>query len=69
MTSLELNPEGPGRGEAFVTVNPGVRYQEILGFGGSFTESSVDVLSEMSVERQEEIINAYFRKISEIKLD
>jgi glucosylceramidase len=33
-----------------------------MGFGAAFTESSAEVLSQMSPERQEEVVSAYFRR-------
>jgi glucosylceramidase len=43
-----------------IRVNPGNQYQSILGFGGAFTEAGGYVLSKISPEKQQEIINAYF---------
>ena len=34
--------------------------QEILGFGGSFTESSSSIYKELDQNKKEEIIEAYF---------
>ena len=34
--------------------------QEILGFGGSFTESSSSIYRELNQNKKEEIIEAYF---------
>ena len=48
--------------EASVTVilNPKKTYQTITGIGGAFTESSAYLLNQMSKEKREEILNAYF---------
>ena len=36
------------------------KYQTITGFGGAFTESSAYLLNQMSKEKRQEILNAYF---------
>ena len=43
-----------------VRVEPRVTYQEILGFGGAFTDAAGYVLKKMPASKQEEILNAYF---------
>ena len=43
-----------------ITLDPQQSYQEIVGFGGSFTESSADVLSRLSDEKRSEVLHAYF---------
>jgi len=43
-----------------VTVNPKVRYQQIEGFGGAFTDSGGYVLNELRPEKRDEILRAYF---------
>ena len=47
-------------GDATVSIEPTVRYQKFLGFGGSFTESSADLLTEMTYETQDRIVDACF---------
>ena len=37
--------------------------QEILGFGGSFTEASSSIYKELDKEKKEEIIESYFGKM------
>ena len=39
---------------------PEETFQEIIGFGGSFTESSAYLLNKLSKEKRSEIIDAYF---------
>lgn len=39
---------------------PKERYQKITGFGGAFTQASAYLISQMSEEKQAEIINSYF---------
>ena len=43
-----------------IRVEPRVKYQEIVGFGGAFTDSAGSVLLKMPAAKQEEILNAYF---------
>lgn len=43
-----------------IQVDPHARRQFILGFGGSFTESSAHVLNALSAKQRNNIINAYF---------
>lgn len=43
-----------------VILNPEETYQEITGFGGSFTEASGYLLNELSDENRNEILEAYF---------
>ncbi len=43
-----------------IELDPGVTYQEIVGFGGSFTEASAHVLSLLSAEKRQAVIDAYF---------
>lgn len=45
---------------ASVLVDPGVRYQEIEGFGGAFTEAAALTFYRLPPERQAEILKAYF---------
>ena len=43
-----------------VTIEPKNQRQEILGFGGSFTEASSSIYKELDEEKKEEIIESYF---------
>ena len=45
-----------------INIFPDVRYQEILGFGGAFTESSAYNYSLLSDEGKQAFIKAYFDK-------
>jgi len=47
-------------GDPAVILDAKMRYQTFMGFGGSFTESSADLLLKMSPANQELIMNAYF---------
>jgi glucosylceramidase len=46
--------------EAAITIDPARRYQEIVGFGGSLTESSAWVLAQLPAGKRMEIIRRYF---------
>lgn len=43
-----------------IMVNPEITYQTIEGIGGSFTEASAYVLNQISPEKRQEVIDAYF---------
>ncbi len=43
-----------------ITIEPKNQRQEILGFGGSFTEASSSIYKELDEEKKEEIIDSYF---------
>lgn len=43
-----------------IEIDPTKQYQEIIGIGGSFTESSAYVLQQLEPEQRSEVINAYF---------
>lgn len=60
-------PGGPGgkqqlvfASDPAVVLDETVQYQTFLGFGGSFTETSAELLLEMAAEKQEQILRAYF---------
>jgi glucosylceramidase len=46
--------------EKVISVVPERRYQEIIGFGGAFTETSAYNFSRMNAQSQEKILKAYF---------
>jgi glucosylceramidase len=50
----------PGVENHAVNLYPGVKYQEIMGFGGAITEAAGYVFSKMSGEKQREILDAYY---------
>lgn len=43
-----------------IEIDSNIRYQKIIGFGGSFTESSAYLLNRLGNENRELILNAYF---------
>jgi glucosylceramidase len=50
----------PAAENEVINLYPEMRYQEILGFGGAFTETSAYQFSRMSAVAQDRIIKAYF---------
>lgn len=56
----EIQPIHPCLDGISVQVDTQTRHQSILGFGGSFTESSAYLLNSMSPSQRNRIINAYF---------
>jgi len=50
----------PAETKISVTLNPSETFQEITGFGGSFTESSAYLLNQLSEENRNRILEAYF---------
>lgn len=47
-------------GQQLLAVHTGRKRQQILGFGGAFTDTSAMALMHMSPELQEEALTAYF---------
>ena len=43
-----------------VFVNPNKTFQSFLGVGGAITDASAEVFAKLSVDKQEELLNAYF---------
>ncbi len=50
----------PGSSPAKLTINPEETFQEITGFGGSFTESSAYLLNQLGPDNRDRILEAYF---------
>jgi glucosylceramidase len=48
--------------ETAVFVNPGKRFQTMLGIGGAITDASAEVFSKLSPAKQDEFIAAYYDK-------
>ncbi|WP_067619857.1 glycoside hydrolase family 30 protein [Alicyclobacillus acidiphilus] len=44
----------------FIKIYPDVRYQEIEGFGGAFTEAAAVTLAKMSEDVQQQVLQSYF---------
>jgi len=49
-----------GKNENKIKILPGEQYQKIVGIGGAFTEASAYNLDQMSRDKRDEILNAYF---------
>jgi len=58
LTKLESFPDAEKT--VNIVINPEERFQEITGFGGSFTEASAYLLNEVSKENRDKVIEAYF---------
>ena len=56
-TAFERDPAAENR---VINLYPDVEFQEIIGFGGAFTETSGYQFSRMSAKSKEKIIKAYF---------
>ncbi len=54
--------EGNIKSKCKITVEPKNSRQQILGFGGSFTEASSSIYKNLDQEKKEEITEAYFGK-------
>ncbi|WP_374055602.1 glycoside hydrolase family 30 beta sandwich domain-containing protein [Rossellomorea sp. FM04394] len=52
-----------GRASTRIQLDPKRKYQEMLGFGGAFTEAAAHSLSLISPEKRKEIIQRYFDPI------
>ena len=59
--SFELGVQ-PFEAEVSVFVNPNKRYQKVLGFGGAITDASSEVFASLPLDKQEELLKAYFDK-------
>lgn len=57
---LFLSQDGVLEALPLVAVETQTKYQEIIGFGGAFTESAAFVVAHMSPEKRAEMIAAYF---------
>jgi glucosylceramidase len=58
LSEIEATKISPGKFR--ITIDPDTTYQSIIGFGGSFTESSAYLLNQLSEENRNKIIDAYF---------
>ena len=45
-----------------INVYPDIKYQEILGFGGAFTDASGYCFSSLPESKKEDLLNDYFSK-------
>lgn len=51
---------GPLPATAAVEVNPEIKYQDFIGFGGAFTEAAAVTFYKLPPDKQAEVLNAYF---------
>ena len=47
-------------GEVSVFVNPNKRFQTVLGIGGAITDASAEVFAKLPIEKQNEMLEAYY---------
>jgi glucosylceramidase len=59
IATLELAEAGD-TDRPVIALDPATEHQTILGFGGSFTESTAWVLDQLSGEKRQEVVEAYF---------
>src|SRR5688572_6500789 len=52
--------------ETSIFVDPGKRYQSLIGIGGAITDSSAEVFAKLDPARQAEFLKAYYDKDSGI---
>lgn len=57
---MRITPKVSSANSVLVKLFPHQKYQTITGFGGAFTESSAWLLNNMSEEKRDLILNAYF---------
>lgn len=59
--SEQAAPErGAATGAGAIRLDPAVTYQELLGFGGAFTEAAAVTFYKLPPEKQTEVLRAYF---------
>jgi glucosylceramidase len=56
----EINPVERSGNPVNISLDPEKSFQEITGFGGSFTESSAYLLNKLSADNRKKILEAYF---------
>ncbi|MCR9152965.1 MAG: glycosyl hydrolase [Bacteroidetes bacterium] len=57
---LKEVPTKSQNGDYLIQIDTSISYQEIEGFGGAITESSAHLLQHLPVEKQQEVLAAYF---------
>ena len=60
LSTIEELSKDKSNTKSKITIEPKNQRQEILGFGGSFTEASSSIYKELDEEIKEEIIESYF---------
>ena len=59
---LKWKHGGGKNSKSFITVDVHTKFQEILGFGGAFTEAAALQFQKLPREKQEEVLTLYFDK-------
>ncbi|KAK1937751.1 putative glucosylceramidase 3 [Phytophthora citrophthora] len=59
---LKWNYGGEKNTESFISIDVNTQFQEIMGFGGAFTEAAALQFQKLSKEKQEEVLTLYFDK-------
>jgi len=54
--------EQPRENEESIFVNPNRSFQTFLGIGGSITDASAEVFAKLPLDKQEELLTAYYDK-------
>ena len=60
ISTIEELSKDRGNTKSKITIEPKNQRQEILGFGGSFTEASSSIYKELDEDKKEQIIESYF---------
>ncbi|WLR54810.1 glycoside hydrolase family 30 protein [Mesobacillus subterraneus] len=58
---LQLHP-GSTLEKNTIFIDPEKKYQEIIGFGGAFTEATAYTLSQITPDKRQEVIESYFNQ-------
>jgi len=61
----KMDPGPPSVSRGALVVNSSIKFQEMLGFGGAFTEAAAFNWRTLSVEDQKKVIQLYFADPSE----
>ncbi|EGZ07453.1 putative GH30 glucocerebrosidase/glucosylceramidase precursor [Phytophthora sojae] len=59
---LKWQKGGEKNVKSFIAVDLDTKFQEIMGFGGAFTEAAALQFQKLSLEKQEEVLTLYFDK-------
>ncbi|XP_065174654.1 lysosomal acid glucosylceramidase-like isoform X2 [Sycon ciliatum] len=66
-SSVAFNRSAPSGGSAHITLNTTRHYQELLGFGGAFTDAAGLNIRSLSTEAQKNLMMSYFSHTTGIK--
>ncbi|RLM96853.1 hypothetical protein BBO99_00000139 [Phytophthora kernoviae] len=62
IAGLKWNHRGSKNTTSFIAVDVDIKFQEIMGFGGAFTETSALLFQRLPPKKQEELLTLYFDK-------